>query len=409
MPPVKRSPTRNLNKSTDNQMSGNEKVTQSSSRTVNSRCNKADKNGSSPSVRDYFSRLNANDSTNASPGVSEMSKVISNSASRKASVKENIEKINLIPDELVRNALLGLADSLLNIVGDDMMTTFHINKLIEAQNGTARATTEIAHSVDNIAEAVDKIGNGYASMEGRVESLETKDSCTFDNQFLRVFLRDEKESEELEKGRIFSMPKFFRIIGAIDPKFEKSNVVNVSLLSATRRIDGQMRKLKYLNVRFNNTLSAGQTFGKFVRWNNEKKKAGDPRALKYYVELPASKNVYKLKRICLDMKAKGYIKSVISTDRGLVAYYKENNESPSADSPSNNSTPVTKDQRHVITTMDDIDSLRQIIGVENCDVPAEEIYNDDYWSAKAERNKRRRSSSEEQISPTSKTARVGSA
>jgi len=59
-------------------------------------------------------------------------------------------------------------------------------------------------------------------------------------------------------------------------------------------IDAHLMTVRMLRSRFNDSLTAGRIFAQIIKHNKQLSDAGNQ--IKYYVEMPASKDVWNLKK-----------------------------------------------------------------------------------------------------------------
>jgi hypothetical protein len=289
----------------------------------------------------------------------------STSAVIKEALAGSIDAINNIPDEATKTALLQMARIMINIVDDGSIVNEKVNQLIKSQNELITNNDDVLSSVNNLSEGMGKLGNSVGALENRMQTVETTQSCQFDCQFLNIILRDRLEAESVEKGTIWPRNKCLSVLDSMHIKYNKTEISDVSLLSDKRRVGGATKIVKYLKIRFTNNSSAGKVFGQIVKWNNMQKSEGRTEA-KYMAETPVSRNVWKLKRICLELKKEGHIVNVHSNENGLSCIYKAGEAN----------------KRFKITSEKDIDALRRLQKVEDFHIPVSLKYGPDFWKAK---------------------------
>ena len=88
--------------------------------------------------------------------------------------------------------------------------------------------------------------------------------------------------------------------------------------------------------------------------------------------MPASKNVWNLKKICYELKNEGTLLNVRGSDRGILVSYKMKN--PDDDKETIRNITVTSEK--------EIDDLRKFLNVEDAYISVAAKYNDDFWNKK---------------------------
>jgi hypothetical protein len=323
---------------------------------------------------------------------SEVPALPSSSAGFKEALAVSIDAVNSIPDEATKNALLKMMQIMINIVHDSCIVKEKVNQIVKNQNELLTNNDEFLSSVNNLSEGVGKLGNSCGVFESRLQSIETTQSCQYDSQFLHISLRDKSEVESIEKGIIRPINKCLRLLDDMHIKYNKKEIGDVSLLSDKRRVGGANKIVKYLKIRFTNNASAGKVFRQIVKWNNKQKSNGQTEA-KYMAETPVSRTVWKLKRICIELKKEGLIVNVHSNENGLSCIYKSGG--------------VNK--RFKVTSEKDIDTLRTLQNVEDYHIPVSEKYGPDFWKTKFMMSKQKRvrdSGSEEEPEHRPKNSRT---
>lgn len=128
-----------------------------------------------------------------------------------------------------------------------------------------------------------------------------------------------------------------------------------------------------LRVRFSDSVSAGQVFSKVIIHNKSLADTGNQNSVKYYAEMPASKNVWNLKRICYELKNEGTFVNVRGSERGILVTYKMKDTQDE-----------TKDivRNCAVTSEKEIDDLRKLLNVEDAYVPVSKKYDADFWEKK---------------------------
>lgn len=297
-------------------------------------------------------------------------------AKRKELINSKLEVIKQIQDPAMRDIMNSLAQEILNLVDEGQKKDLKINDISRNQKQLIEHANETQKSVNNLSTGVGRLGNELSSIDNRLQTVETTTGCQTDRQFLHINFIDSHEADEVESGVIWPKNKCLNILDAMNIKFNKFDICDVSLQSARRRFGDSTRTVKFLKVKFNGTTWAGKILTQIIKANNKlKNEQGD---IKYIAEIPNCRNVWKLKRICLELKKDGIISNVHVNDNGLAVVYKYGEEN----------------KKYTVTNLSDIDRLRKLLQVEDQHIPVSVKYSESFWKAKFERNHAKRSRSE---------------
>ena len=294
---------------------------------------------------------------------------------RKKALEKRKEKISLISDSTVKEILFDIVDDITKCVEDSDKIIKSHNKLIQRQNDDSIAIMSTFNTVGNLAQGIGKLTDGFSSMKHRVQSLEVASNSNYEGHTLNIIMKDEKDATEIENGTIRPMQKFSKILNSMNINIPR-DITDVNILSMRRFVNGTSKPIKLLKARFNNTVTPGRIFGRIVKHNRSLKSLNDVR---YYAEIPTSKLVWDLKRICLELKNEKVILNVRGCDRGLLATYKD---------PQNGDTENYKTR--LVTCEKDIDELRSFLKVADAHISVSEKYTEEFWMKKRKTHKRDR-------------------
>lgn len=291
-----------------------------------------------------------------------------------------MEAIKKIKDPEIQKVLMDLANEMIHIIEDSDGHWQKTNEIVEGHNDLVKNANETMESLNNVTASVGKLGNQVDSQEKRLQTMETVVGSQYDRQFLNITLLDEKDVKEIETGSIWPMSKCFKIFADMEIKFNKAEISEVTLQTNRRRVNGNLQARKFLKIKFHGTSAAGRIIGQIIKKNQQLKASGREKEIFYMAEIPTSQNVWRLKRICLELKAEGIVSNVMVNDRGITCCFKQEDE----------------EKRFHITNFNDIDQLRKNLNVEDWQIPADQKYNELYWRSKYElKGKRRRTQSQE--------------
>jgi hypothetical protein len=308
---------------------------------------------------------------------------------RKKSLQDKLSAINNIKDDSIKAILIGIVNEISQCVDDTAEIANGHNQLVDEHTCV---TDSLIQSVNNASTAVSNMNAKYCELSEKVDVISVQNDGAYDNQFINIMFADINEANDVKTGIISGPAKFNNIMRYMNISIPRVTILESSIASARRFVNGRRTVVKFLKTRFNDTVTAGRVLGRIINWNREKAENKQKEYIRYYAEMPTSKNVWKLKRICLELKKDGYLKSVRGTDRGLIAYYEDNTQ----EGPTNRAQNGMKTFK--IRCETDIDKLREILKIDDAHVPVKEKYNDDYWKAKISANlKRSRESDDESV------------
>lgn len=302
----------------------------------------------------------------------EIPEMISVLEARKKTLEQRKEEISCIKDEQIKNVLLNMIDDMKHVVEDSDRILKSQNELIKIQTEDSEEIQSNANSVNNLTKGIGNLKDGLVELNNRVQSLEVAKNCTFDSQFLNIVFVNSIEADCIENGTTGPKQKFTEIMSTmkiIPPR----DIVDANLISVRRFVKGSRKQVKMLRVRFSDSVSAGQVFSKVIIHNKSLADTGNQNSVKYYAEMPASKNVWNLKRICYELKNEGTFVNVRGSERGILVTYKMKDTQDE-----------TKDivRNCAVTSEKEIDDLRKLLNVEDAYVPVSKKYDADFWEKK---------------------------
>lgn len=302
----------------------------------------------------------------------ELPEMISVLETRRKSLEERKEEISLIKDEQIKNVLLSMINDMKNVVEDGDKILKSQNDLIKKQKEDSDDMQLNINSVNNLADGIGNLKDGLVELNCRVQSLEITKNCNSDSHFINIVLVDPNEANCIENGTTGSKQKFSDIMSSmkIVPSGE---IVDVNLITVRRFVRGNRKQVKMLRARFSNSMSAGQVLSKVILHNKNLVDSGSQNSIKYYAEMPASKNVWNLKRICYELKNEGTFTNVRGSDRGILVTYKIKDTKDETKEIIRNSA---------VTSEKEIDDLRKLLNVNDAYIPVSKKYNNDFWEKK---------------------------
>lgn len=370
----------------------NNSVKQQKRRASNKRPNINAIRTSSPSIRSYLSLHTPlhelNESMESSSSLNdtyveppcELSKMTSVLEARKKSLEEKKAKISNIQDEAVKEILSGIIFDMEKCIEDSDNILNEHNALIQKYNQDTGLVYENHKSINNLTQGIGVLTDKCEEVRDRVQSLEVKQSSGYDSQYLNVILIDSKEAEDVERGVIGPKQQFNKIMGHLKMT-PPNNVLDARLIQVYKQTNGNRKIVKMLKIRFNDTVTSGRVFAQIIKYNNQVTASNNGETIKYYAEIPASKNTWELKRICYELKNEGTILNVRGSDRGILVSYK---------SPQSQEGAQDDIRTSLVTSEREIDDLRRMLNVPDAYMSVKDKYNSEFWNLrKSERNQKR--------------------
>ena len=323
------------------------------------------------SMDDSFSSLksfdSSSDKTMIDPPILPMVSVLEN---RKKELEERKNEISLVQDEKIRKILLDMANDIKNAVEDNERLLQSHNELLNRHYDDAEEIQSNRKSINNLSKGIGNLTDGLDAVKNRVQSLEITKNCAFDSFFLNLIIADDKDVESLESGITGPKEKFSEILSSmkiVPPK----DICDSHLMTVPRFRNGKKKHVKILRTRFNDSLTAGRIFSQVIKHNRSLADGNRRDEIKYFAEMPASRNVWNLKRICYQLKNEGCITNVRGSERGILVTYKINDST-------NEFKEIVK--TCVVTSVKDIDDLRKELKVVDAYMSVSQKYNDEFWS-----------------------------
>ncbi|KAL7036342.1 hypothetical protein ACKWTF_008782 [Chironomus riparius] len=331
--------------------------------------------------------------------MSELPQMVSVLEARRKSLDEKKLGITNIKDEQIKKILLDMMDEMKNIVEDtDKILKCH-NEIIIRQNEDLEEIQSNSASINNLTKGVGNLADGISEVKNRLQSLEVAKNCTFDSHFINIIFVNGKDADCVENGTIGPKQKFDEILSEmriVSPK----DIIDAHLMTVSRFVNRRRKQIRMLRARFNDSVTAGRIFAQIINHNKNITDEGKQDVLKYYAEMPASKNVWNLKRICYELKNEGTLVNVRGSDRGILVTYKMKNEDGEKESV----------RTSAVTSEKEIDDLRKLLNVEDAYISVSAKYNEDFWNKKkkpAMEKKRGRDNDENDVISGSKRLNSG--
>jgi len=291
---------------------------------------------------------------------------------RKKSLEERTIEILKIKDEQIKKVLLNMMTDMKNVVEDADKILKCQNEMINKQNDDSEEIQSNMKSVNNLTKGVGNLADGFVELKSRVQSLEVAKNCTFDSHFLNMVFVDANDADCVENGTTGPKQKFAEMMSGmkiVPPR----DIIDANLMTVRRFVNGSRKQIKILRARFGDSLTAGRIFSQVIKHNKNISEAGGQNKIKFYAEMPASKNVWNLKRICYELMNEGILANVRGSDRGILVTYKMRDRQDDTKEIIRTST---------VTSEKEIDDLRKLLDVEDAYISVTEKYDVNFWNKK---------------------------
>ncbi|KAG5666863.1 hypothetical protein PVAND_014871 [Polypedilum vanderplanki] len=187
-------------------------------------------------------------------------------------------------------------------------------------NEVIKSTNSITQSVDNFNKRVCRIDKEVSDMNDRLETVETVTESIYNSSRLGIIFLDKTEGNDVEAGKIKPHIKIQEIFKYMSINYAKSSIANTFLMTSRRMIRNESQLVKILEIRFNDTVTAGRIFAQMSKWNNEACKNGDNK-VRYFAERPLGPNMLNLLKKCKKLAEERKIKQATPTERGIRVKY----------------------------------------------------------------------------------------
>lgn len=286
----------------------------------------------------------------------------------------DIDNLQDDPNDL-KTILKSIAEDVRVIVDENSQMRTALKVLVEERkdkNDLVKTVNSVVKSVDNFNKRVGGVDKRMEALTERVESVETLTETICNTTRLNLIILDKNESSLVEAGEITPRNKAYDILNYLEVGYNRNSIADVMLKTIRKDIDGKFTVLKMLEIRFNDTVSAGRIFGHIIRWNRSVT-ADNGKSVRYFVERPLGPKMLHLMRVCKNLISERKIIHAMPTDRGIRIKYAIKTLKSTTTNKDIGET--SADEKFVfVTSESDIDKLRKIIGGENCDVPVNELY-----------------------------------
>lgn len=304
--------------------------------------------------------------------VLELPLMVSVLEARRESLEERKNEISKIKDEHIKKILLDVMNDMRNVVEDsDKILRCH-NELINRNNENTDEIQSNSKSINNLTSGVGNLADGINEMKNRIQSLEVSKNCSLDSHFINLVFVNPNDADCMENGTTGPKQKFAEILSGmriVPPK----EIIDAHLMTVRRLVNGRRKQTKILRSRFNDSLTAGRIFSQIIKHNKHLSDSGKQDEIKFYAEMPASKNVWYLKKICYELKNEGTLINVRGSDRGILVTFKVKDQHDETKEIVRTST---------VTCVKEIDDLRKLLNAGDAYISVAEKYNDNYWNMK---------------------------
>ncbi|CAG9803587.1 unnamed protein product [Chironomus riparius] len=276
------------------------------------------------------------------------------------------------------------------------------NELIQAMNDrhnlfVLQSSTSQSKHTDFVISEINalrcEIDQVKSSHQEEIETLQIIDSSRADLKKLWIRFKFRGEAQEI-RGKGNYPAEIKKILDKMGIKFNLGILPLESAFFHDRKFGGSSIPEIALCCNFVNSTIARRVKIDIANFNKALEEKGQSEIIRYFTTVSWSENVWRILRICFDIKGNGLLKSAFVTNEGIKIQY-ETDSAP--EDP--NETVVDTDSLKVITakinSMSALDELRKSIGDFNCQLPATQVYNSEYFNLSIEQRKEVRMNSQQ--------------
>lgn len=218
-----------------------------------------------------------------------------------------------------------------------------------------------------------------ASNSNRIQSIETKSACNDDLHKIWITFTCDKELEQLKscENLIYEAKN---ILKRMDINIDKFGILPIRS-AYFQNIKVESNFVLTLCVAFTNEKIASIVRRQIMMFNVKLEEENRISEMRYNEKIFWSKNVWKVLKICWELKRVALVDFVNVRVDGISVQYKVPGNSEAQSAPSH---------RMIVTNFSDIDRLRKVINDIHIDSSCTTIYDDDYFKLRfSERDQRR--------------------
>jgi hypothetical protein len=210
----------------------------------------------------------------------------------------------------------------------------------------------------------------------RIESVETKRSCQSDLEKVWITFSSLEELKSLEKSKnLINEAKL--ILTRMNIDMDQLGIMPIKHVHFQRIRIAANFELS-LCITFNNQKSASIVRNGIILFNSLLEESNQINELRYNEKIYWSANVWKLLRMCFELRRLKFLDSVRVQAEGIQVKYCR--------------LPENDKNIFYITCFNDIDEIRKIVNDIYVDIPWHQIYSDEYFQLTYEERDRKRNS-----------------
>ncbi|CAG9804333.1 unnamed protein product [Chironomus riparius] len=240
-----------------------------------------------------------------------------------------------------------------------------------------------------------EINQVKSSHQEEIESLQIIDSSRSDLKKLWIRFKFRGEAQEI-RGKGNYPAEIKKVLDKMGINFNLGILPLESAFFQDRKFGGSSIPEIALCCNFVNSTIARRVKIDIANFNKSLEEKGQRDMIRYFTTVSWSENVWKILRICFDIKGSGMLKSAFVTNEGIKVQY-EIDSAP--DDP--NETVVDPNSSKVITakinSMSALDELRKSIVDFNYQLPAVQVYSTEYFNLSMEQRKELRMNYQHEI------------
>lgn len=276
------------------------------------------------------------------------------------------------------------------------------NDLIQAMNdrhnllirqlsaSQSKHTDFVASEINALRCEIDQVKSSH---QEEIETLQIIDSSRSDLKKFWIRFKFRGEAQDI-RGRGNYPTEIKKILDKMGIKFNLGILPLESAFFQDRKFGGSSIPEIALCCNFVNSTIARRVKIDIANFNKGLEEKGQSDLVRYFTTVSWSENVWKILRICFEIKGNGLLNSAFVTNEGIKVQY-ETDLAP--EDPNDTVVDPPKVVTTKINSMSALDELRKSINDFNYQLPAVQVYNSEYFNLSTEQRKEFRMNYQQEI------------
>lgn len=337
----------------------------------------------------FFPTISSSTQKSTSTVINTAQSVIESSDSSRDSLNpkalfDSLEKID--KNEDIKSTLMNFAKAYECLYKSQEKMSSQIDNINVVVSDISLSSSQLADHVNGqITKLEDDLAVHKDITEDRLLSLKVAADIRHSKHFLKIFMRDEKRMNDINKVNVRNEAK--KVLNELGLDLRDVRIANAETRYERRSLFGPVRFIKHMVVTFNDFCTAEKLFMDFIKSKGNTERTDESMHQstsnflnkKYYLELPSSFEMRKVMSVCKELKADENIASVFYASDCVRVVMKKNDPNDEKEIP----------KKFDVTNLHQVDKMRNKFVMKNADIPAKQLFNRDYWSKKKENIKKK--------------------